>query len=1537
MTDSKLLRLLVIILFAAGISFGARYTVSKDGRGQYTSVQEAVKAAKSGDEVVILDFAVYEEQVTIDSSKNRLVLRSENPKLRLKPTITFQDTDNQGPRTYDESQDPATITFDQNGAVRVMRAQGVRIEGIILDGGGAAPFGWEGIWERRFPLFHGNAALTLFVAGDVIVRDCEIQNSYFGIYVKDRNEGGIYANANPADLEPQNVVPLSGFGKTGNHLFEQNRLHDNAWGMFFESAWDLGSNIRYNLFYANYLPAKLQETVADLPGGGNQHGGAILFKDMLLSPLAIYNNTFYDNNLTFCADWQVGGQNIAFNNIIAQPHGGKVSGSHQELAIGMPNRMFNNLYAAQEQAPTVRSQEYQAGMQDPETNEYVQAKVTYEGVGYVRILNGFPNMAPAVQVFDIEIPLSTGTVTRPVTVDWDILPGTLIEQAGVDKPFPAEAENRWFEIEFVSTDPESPDFLVPDWTDSTVQELVIDKGWADAALRDADGSPADIGAIPMGGIPETEVLVKPRDPVIINNNTKAKVKFEIIPLVDGFSNPKIKYVRWIRNIEYMDDIFGVSNIDIISQNEIVEVPVPAEKLVVGTNTLTFDIPSMDDNYGFFDMIIEGTNSNGEVVTTNVGFMPYRQIDYIFDVIVMNEAGTEEVTSVQAGENVQLWITPLRLDGNPFDAKVDEVSVSLSSNYELLTPGGEVFAIPDGIQGISKNTVVFTKVPESGYDGVEVSGMFTNPNDPKAFFPIRGSSKDIRINPGPPEVIVFQDPPSKGVKVIDRGGAHDVTLQVTDRYDNNINSSTSVGMVSNDKNVGDVVTGTVETDETGLAVFQVRVTNGELNDTFPIVATLLVNNATDDAKIVVGKARDKFWIFYSDIGAYDETLRLEGCSGSRMPVTIWASGEGLEKIEDQTSAFSIDLSGGLIAYASEDPADTVRITESALVAGEKTIWIKATTKNIANGTIFVFSPDQTVDGMSRENIYFTPCNASVNKAAYFADNGYGRVDRVTISFDKKLAETEIPDSIQFCWPSDEAECKMVRKTDCHLMEGDSSVLVVQLPEPFPPSITRFTRSNLALGTYYWWNPLTPDAPSQTIPFSIADSVGPLLESATLVERLGPGDDVLFISFTENVTFDVVQGQSLTLIKGTQRIPLMVDSAAPLAGTPMIRVVIKDMGENSPAAGDSLMITPAGPIVDASGNHAHELNRPVELQIRQVPADIVQAVYQDLNADGRVDNVVLSFNKKVNPSQMEISFQWNGTAGSEMAGANRISLVDESQMVVNVDVNGLWAEEDVADKTSGNMLAQVFFTAFAEDNVKSAAVEDNAAPVLVEVKYHIGKSLNGIKEKDSVSFVLSELVQVAAEMEMPLFFKGEDGGYTLTLQYLRGGGTQYFYIVEAVNGAPTDDIIAQRGDSVWINPEAGVADETGNGQINPENKRVTLEIVLPPFSPSITVGPNPFDPKSMDSNNRNAKIVVKPETVEALDVTITATAVIYDKVGNIVRKFPQVTNQNSLEILWDGTNERGRFVGSGTYLGVIECEFATQGIIFTTKETFMVGVR
>lgn len=181
-------------IFSSAYSF-SMFTVSKSGGGQFNTIQAAIDASSPGDEIIILDSSIYDELVTIDSTKRDLILKSRSSSI---PTIRFRDTIHIHPTSESEAAQ-SIIDFDKNGALRILKSSNITIEGIKIDGVIPYVFGADGVWYtyRPFDLQHGNAGITIRSSGNVAIRNCDISNAYFGIFIKDDNYGGIYSNVNP--------------------------------------------------------------------------------------------------------------------------------------------------------------------------------------------------------------------------------------------------------------------------------------------------------------------------------------------------------------------------------------------------------------------------------------------------------------------------------------------------------------------------------------------------------------------------------------------------------------------------------------------------------------------------------------------------------------------------------------------------------------------------------------------------------------------------------------------------------------------------------------------------------------------------------------------------------------------------------------------------------------------------------------------------------------------------------------------------------------------------------------------------------------------------------------------------------------------------------------------------------------------------------------------------------------------------------------------------------------------------------------------
>jgi len=1200
------------------LPFAATFTVSKDGRGAYTTITDALAHAGKLDIIEILDAAVYPEQVTIDSAHSGLTLRSSNPTAIKKPTILYQDRTNVGPTTAADSKIDSKINFDQNGALRIMRAHNVTIDGIAVDGGGAYPFAYAAIWNAKDALFHGNGGIDIWISGDVTIRNCDVKNAYMGINVKDRNEGGIFANANPADLQPWNVVPLSGFARTGNHLFEKNRIHNNSWGMFFESAWDLGSNIRYNLFYENHHTPALSAQIVKMPDGQNQPGGALFFKDVMLTPIAIYNNTFYHNYLIFAAHWRAGAQHLIFNNIYAAPFqywkdNVQFPNPFQALDPAFVNRMKNCLYAAQGQPPEIRSQGYNDGMQDPGTNTYVPADTTIKDVGRVAIMNQMDQVKAEGLNFNLHIPLSTGTVDKPKFADWVTRPGAPIVNAA-GKAFPAEANIRWYEIKFKNTtDSSSPDFLAPDYDDTTVQRLVKDAGWPLAGVRDADGSIADLGAIPSGGIPSEAVILKPLTPVLIQGTT-ATINFSIIGKMD---NPKIKMLGWVNRVDFQPDAFGGTVIPLPPATDMSS-QVAGAKITSSGGTFTLTVPTRSlankDLYAFAEMTLEGT-SGGKPVVSTVGFMPFRLLNYAFLVEILDVNG-KRVDSLKAGEGAFLKVTPQTLNGVPFNNTVSPVSVSLSSGADPLSSASPI--TPLGLTSVAPPStvkpIVFIKIPGSGIERVQVTGVWKGTGADTLSQIFLGTSNPVKILPGDPAKVAFQSPPSKINSpgslppVIDPGTLFPVTVEVRDQFDNPVTGTATVTIKSNNPTIGDIDgPTTATTDSIGVAKFNAKVTTGDLNQTFELEASI-PNKPSDKADLKVGKARDRLWILYGDAAKYDAGAELRGTAGQRLPVTIRAGKDADTKLTERQTDVVVTGSTGLAIYAA--PTDANPTSAFKLTNGEVVIYVTGL-RAVDNGYLNVdpAATDNTILSGTRSKIYFTFTPSAVQSASFHADNGQAAVDRVEIAFRADLKRA--PDSIALSWPAAGANAQLV-KTGITWNAASPRQVTVKLATPFPAGLS----SGTGAGTVYTFDPTTPEIPVQAMVFTGVDSVGPLLDSGVVLEKLNPGQDTLFIGFNEKIDGTHLTGASLQLIKpGAAPVVLTILSADEIAGKGW-RITLADLGAQAPAPGDSLKINAAGPLTDALGNHAHPLNRAIALKLKNKPRPAVLEV--------RFDNVIPKVN-------------------------------------------------------------------------------------------------------------------------------------------------------------------------------------------------------------------------------------------------------------------------------------------------------------------------
>ncbi len=601
-----------LLLFQSATS--TTISVSKSG-SHYTSVQAAVDHAFPGDTILITDTDIYEEQVTIDSTKPGITIRSADPASLIKPVIRWKDTRNNGPLTASEALISEKITYDKNGALRLIKAHHVTIDGVCLDGEEPWAFCNFGVWQGLYTLLHGNAAVCIYASGRVTIRNCELRNAFFGLYVKDCNNAGVYA-------VPASPLAATAFGLNGNHLFENNRIHSNSTGLFFESMWDLGSSVRFNLIYNNYHAETTLNALSTLNTSERElyPGGAFIFKNGYYSPLAIYNNSMWHNYSNFIDQNLGGGQHLLFNNIYGKPKYYWGTGYPSDPDYHTPwnaidiaaftNHSYNCIYSAQYVEPKPRVQMYYSPCKNKAVN------VT--GFNRVAIMNGMDKLEVEGEDYIVACPDGS---TETISAEWVIQPG-----AKILDPFPSVANMRWLETDslFQSTDPLSPHFLKPKWDDPKIITFVKNKGWPGEGILNTDETSADIGAVSSSGSVSILLQIRPTQIVRINE-TQALTSFVITSSHQNVSNLRIKMLNWIKKIPVQSSANSGGHILTISAEDIVPVDITGKSVQIGKNLISFTIPEMSEEAGFFEMIVEGVDPEGHKVNSDVGFLPYRKL------------------------------------------------------------------------------------------------------------------------------------------------------------------------------------------------------------------------------------------------------------------------------------------------------------------------------------------------------------------------------------------------------------------------------------------------------------------------------------------------------------------------------------------------------------------------------------------------------------------------------------------------------------------------------------------------------------------------------------------------------------------------------------------------------------------------------------------------------------------------------------------------------------------------------------------------
>jgi hypothetical protein len=545
---------------------------------------------------------------------------------------------------------------------------------------------------------------------------------------------------------------------------------------------------------------------------------------------------------------------------------------------------------------------------------------------------------------------------------------------------------------------------------------------------------------------------------------------------------------------------------------------------------------------------------------------------------------------------------------------------------------------------------------------------------------------------------------------------------------------------------------------------------------------------------------------------------------------------------------------------------------------------------------------------------------------YDSDGNGSVDKVVILYNQKIKDN--PDSVQIAFPG-ATTLKMLKKpSDSFTMDDKREAVVIGTPIE---KTTGFTSGVSGNATAY----IVTSNRVKGLTFTLKDSAGPVLvNNAVLKEREGAGDDTITVTFSEAVSIDHLTGNVLLLRKSGKDYPVKVNTIKGIESGIFTITLIVQCGEKI-EGGDSLLIDPAGALDDLSANKAHAKNKPVVVMVKEAPAQLVNACYRDLNADGAIDRIDIVLSKAVNVSDCEFSINWNNKKDNVSIGNSTAKISSDNPKMVQVSVNGSQITgQEIA--TGGVMMVTIVHKNFGKTN--AVKVADSAAPVLTNATFK--KSVDS--DIDTLDVEYSEAVDVSSD-DAFLLWSVQDGkqySFVCSDKGKASGFAQKTMIVTKTVGVES----AFRNDSIWIRPDAGIKDMNGNAQSNPLNKRVLLKIGQIPLNIKIISGPNPFEPgisklptdQDIPEKIKNKKgflirVSLSNGKAGKLAVSdINGKIRIFDGMGNLIYTGILIkganTEMNNYYFLWDGTNKRGRMVGTGTYIANLE----TESVVTDAKE-------
>ena len=607
----------------------------------------------------------------------------------------------------------STSGIQRNGVILIQGSHNIVIDGITVNGVKPLGVGKDGIWDCNYGVWYGNFGINLYLSGKITIRNSEIKNCFAGIYNFNRNKGGPMAVNNQSDLDKEQLVPNSRYGEMGGHLIEGNLIHDNIWGAFLESNWDLGSTWRFNRIYNCHNTATTFATFT-ISEAKNHTGGFMYLKDAVGTPERVYHNTFWKVSAIFGqGGWRGNINNYFYNNLVADPWINYTSDSAGYLNNNFiePYKSQNNMIWKSTQfmfANTFVPLKSNSNGTGRSWGDTTRLQFQIQGgshTGNIKYLDGIQYQGQArgtipqewaLEEFDYKsinsskIAHSVATTNGPATFNAldtakvRAIIGGILDENGVKIPIKdtlgliaASGTTNMLpknnhvlkSVQFQSTDSSKATFLTPVWTNTGVDSTILGRtmqfdasgnsvaGGGYSFLSNTTGKSLARGAMQPDGSLGVGMLTIGDDQPVVLTGTTAVLSFGLSSNVGAVSNLKVLQACLYPDVNLADD-GATQNLGTCQK-----ISTAGFTPALGGNSVALDFVSDPGFNSRFELIIGGTTATGEQILSNVGIWMIHKAEQQFAVTFHKEKTDASRTDTTfAGDLIWMKLQPVKITG-----------------------------------------------------------------------------------------------------------------------------------------------------------------------------------------------------------------------------------------------------------------------------------------------------------------------------------------------------------------------------------------------------------------------------------------------------------------------------------------------------------------------------------------------------------------------------------------------------------------------------------------------------------------------------------------------------------------------------------------------------------------------------------------------------------------------------------------------------------------------------------------------------------